>query len=158
MALGVFVGGVEEGGAALSRAISLDPNLALARIWNGFVQLNLGDGDAAIEQFQIGLRMSPLDPRIYMAQIGMAIAHFLAGRYEEGSLWAKIAVQQNPNFVGAHRILMACHAMAGRLEEARQAWAVARQIDPTQRISTVMNRLHFRRSKDLQLVVEAFGI
>ena len=102
--------------------------------------------------------MSPLDPRIFMAQHGMATAHFLAGRYEDGLLWAKIAVQQNPNYVGAHRTLMACHAMAGRLEEARQAWAVARKIDPNQRISTVMNRLHFRRSKDLQLFAEAFRI
>jgi TolB-like protein/class 3 adenylate cyclase/Flp pilus assembly protein TadD len=158
MALGLFVGEVEEGAALLSRAISLDPNLALARIWSGFVQLFLGDGDAAIEQFQIGLRMSPLDPRIFMAQHGMATAHFLGGRYEDGLLWAKIAVQQNPNYVGAHRTLMACHAMAGRLEEARQAWAVARKIDPNQRISTVMNRLHFRRSKDLQLIAEAFRI
>jgi hypothetical protein len=70
-------------------------------------------------------------------------------------------------YVGAHRILMTCHAMAGRVEEARQAWAVARQIDPTQRISTVMNRSHFsivmnqshfRRPKDLQLFAEAFRI
>jgi len=65
--------------------------------------------------------MSPLDPLIFMAQNGMAAAHFLAGRYEDGLLWAKIAVQQNPDYVGGHRALMACHAMAGRVEEARQA-------------------------------------
>jgi len=109
---------MEEGALLLARAISLDPNLAVARIWYGLVQLNLGEGDAAIEQFQIGLRMSPLDPRIFLAQTGMASAHFLAGRYEDAFLWAKIAVQQNPNFVGAHRIMMSCHAMAGRVEEA----------------------------------------
>jgi tetratricopeptide (TPR) repeat protein len=158
LALGLFAGEVEEGAALLARAISLDPNLALARIWNGYVQLCLGDGDAAIEQFQIGLRMSPLDPRIFMAQRGMATAHFLAGRYEEASLWAKMVVQQNPGYVGAHRTLMACHAMAGRVEEARQAWAVARQIDPSQRISTAMKRWHFRRPKDIQLYAEAYRI
>src|SRR6266481_6272628 len=136
--LGLFLGEVEEGAALLARAISLDPNLAIARYWNGYVQLCLGDGDAAIEQFQIGLRLSPLDPLIFAAQNGMAAAHFLAGRYEDGLLWAKIAVQQNPDYVGGHRILMSCHAMAGRVEEARQAWAVARQIDPTQRISIVV--------------------
>jgi hypothetical protein len=53
----------------------------------------------------------------------MATAHFLAGRYEDGFSWAKIAVQQNPDYVGGHRILMSCHAMAGRVEEARRAWA-----------------------------------
>jgi adenylate cyclase len=156
-ALGLFVGELEEGAALLARAVSLDSNLAHARIWNGYVQLLLGGEDAAIKQFQIGLRMSPLDPRIFVAQTGMATAHFLAGRYEDGCAWAKIAVQQNPNFVGAHRNLMACHAMAGRIEEARQAWAVARQIDPTQRISTgVMNRWLSRRPQDIQRYIEAF--
>jgi adenylate cyclase len=153
------VGELDEGAALSARAISLDPNLAVARIWNGYVQLFLGDGDAAIEQFQIGLRLSPLDPRIFMAQNGMAVAHFLAGRYGDGSLWAKIAVQQNPDYVGAHRTLMACHAMAGRVEEARQAWAVARQIDPTQSISTVMNRLRLRwRPQDVQRYKDGYRI
>jgi pentatricopeptide repeat protein len=157
-ALGLFAGEVEEGAALLARAISLDPNLAAARYSYGWIQLYLGDGDAAIEQFQIGLRMSPLDPRIFMAQNGMANAYFLAGRYEDGSLWAKLAVQQNPNYVRAHRVMMSCHAMAGRVEEARQVWAVARQIDPTQRISTVIKGWHFRRPKDIQLYAEAFRI
>jgi pentatricopeptide repeat protein len=157
--LGLFVGEVEEGAALLARAISLDPNLAIARYWNGYVQLCLGDGDAAIEQFQIGLRLSPLDPLIFEAQNGMAAAHFLAGRYEDGCLWAKIAMQQQPNFVASHTNMMACHAMAGRVEEARQAWEVARQIDPTLSISTVIkNRWHFCRPKDIQLYTEAFRI
>jgi adenylate cyclase len=157
MALALFVGEVEDGAALLTRAITFDPNLALARIWNGWAQLGLGNQAAAIEQFQIGLRLSPLDPRIFVAQAGMAAANFLAGRYEEGCAWSKITVQQNPNFVGAHRNLVACHAMAGRIEEARQAWAVARQIDPSQRISTgFLNRLLRRRPQDVQRYTEAF--
>jgi adenylate cyclase len=156
LVLGLFVGKVEEAAGLLARAISLDPNLALARIWNGYVQLYLGDGDAAIGEFEVGLRMSPLDPRIFMAQVGMAAAHFLAHRYDDGSVWARIAMQQNPNFIWAHRLMMSCHAMAGRVEEARQAWDVARQIDPDQRISTIVNRLHYRRREDLQLFAEAY--
>jgi TolB-like protein/tetratricopeptide (TPR) repeat protein len=157
-ALGIFVGEVEEGAALLARAIDLDPNLAGARIWNGLVQLYLGNGDAAMEQFQVGIRMSPLDPHIPVAHYGLAMAHFLAGRYEDGCLWAKLAAQRNPDYVRAHRILMACHAMAGRVEEARQVWAVARKIDPTQRISTASQGWHFRRPKDRQLFVEAYRI
>jgi TolB-like protein/class 3 adenylate cyclase/Flp pilus assembly protein TadD len=158
MTLAVFVGEVEDGAALLTRAITFDPNLAVARIWNGFIQLGLGNQATAIEQFQIGLRLSPLDPRIFIAQTGMAAAHFLAGRYEDGCAWAKIAVQQNPNFVAAHRNLVACHAMAGRIEEARQAWAVARQIDPTQRISTGVVNRWLRRRQDVQRYTEAFRI
>jgi len=90
-----------------------------------------------------------------MAQNGIANAHFLAGRYEEGCLWAKTAAHQNPNYVGAHRMMMACHAMAGRIEEARRAWAIARQLYPGQRISTVMKRWPLP-PKDLQLYAEGF--
>jgi pentatricopeptide repeat protein len=156
--LGPFAGEVEEAAMLLARSVSLDPNLAVAQIWYGWVQLLLGDGNAAIQHFQIGLRMSPLDPRIFLAQHGMASAHFLASRYEEGKLWAKIAVQQNPNYIGAHRLLMSCHAMAGQVEEARRVWAAMRKMDPTLRISTAMKWQNFRRPRDIQLFEEAYRI
>jgi adenylate cyclase len=159
MTIALFVGEVEDGAALLTRAITLDPNLALARIWSGWAQLGLGNETDAIEQFQIGLRLSPLDPHIFMAQNGMAAAHFLAGRYDDGCAWAKSAVQQNPNLVGAYRNLIACHVMAGRLEEARQTWAALRQIDPAQRISAgVMYRWLLRRPREIQRYIEAFRV
>jgi adenylate cyclase len=126
---------VEDGANLLSRAIDLDPNLAFARTWSGWSQVYLGDGDAAIEQFHVALRLSPLDPRIFLSQTGVAYAHFLAGRYEDAASWATAAIRLQSNFLVAHRILMASHVMAGRITEARQVCAEALQIDPTQRIS-----------------------
>ena len=64
-ALAFVAGEVEEGAALVSRAITLDPNLAIARHWSGWVHLYLGDVDAAIEQFHVALRLSPLDPWIF---------------------------------------------------------------------------------------------
>ncbi|WP_245310718.1 adenylate/guanylate cyclase domain-containing protein, partial [Bradyrhizobium valentinum] len=60
-ALAYVVGEVEEGAALLTRAINLDPNLVIARQWSGFTHLWLGNVDAAIEQFKVALRLSPLD-------------------------------------------------------------------------------------------------
>jgi adenylate cyclase len=54
----------------------------------------MGEVDTAIDQFNMALRLSPLDPRIFLAHLGLAFAHFLAGRYDDGSLCAKIAIQQ----------------------------------------------------------------
>jgi tetratricopeptide (TPR) repeat protein len=71
-----FLGEVEEGAALGARAITLDPNLAAARYWGGWVHLYLGDVDAAIEQFQVASRLNPLDPRIFSVQTGLAYAHF----------------------------------------------------------------------------------
>jgi len=158
MVLAYVVGEVEEGAALLARAINLDPNLASARTWRGWTHIYLGEGDAAIEQFQIALRLSPLDPRIYSAQTGMAFAHFFGGRYEDATSWATVATRQQPNFVSAHRILTAALALSGRFDEARQACLHALQIDPTQRISGIADRTPFRRLADIERFAQAFRI
>jgi hypothetical protein len=48
--------------------------------------------------------------------------------------------------------------MAGRIDQARQACAVAMRIDPTQRISVSNARAPFRRSEDIDKLAQAFRI
>jgi len=151
-----LVGEAEEGAALVARAINLDPNLAIARYSGGMEHLWRGDVDAALKHFNAGLRLSPLDPRLFLHQTGIATAHFLAGRYEDGSSWAKSAVLQQPNWVGAHFILAACHAMAGRVEEARLVCAHVMQLDPALRISKIKARE--RRAEDSERLEQACRI
>jgi adenylate cyclase len=67
-------------------------------------------------------------------------------------------VRQQPNFVPGQRIMMACHAVAGRIDEARQACAAALRIDPTQRISVSNARAPFRRREDIEKLEQGFRI
>jgi len=152
------VGEVEEGAALLSRAITLDPNLAIARIWRGWIHLYLGEVDAAIAQFQVASRLSPLDPRIFIVHNGLAYAHFFAGRNEDASTWAATAVRQQQNYLSSQRILMACHAMSGRIEGAREICARLMQLNPDQRISLIKDRAPFRRVQDIERLAQAFRI
>jgi adenylate cyclase len=157
-ALAAVVGEVEEGAALLSRAINLDPNQTTARYWRGWIHIYLGEVDAAIEQFQVALRLNPLDPRIFAVQTGLAWAHFLAGRNEDASTWAATAVRQQPNYLSGQRAMMACHAMTGRLEEAREVCARALQLDPTQRISGIKDRVRLSRAQDIERLAQAYRI
>jgi TolB-like protein/class 3 adenylate cyclase/Flp pilus assembly protein TadD len=157
-ALAFVVGEVEEGAALVSRAITLDPNLAIARNWRGWIHLWLGEIDAAIAQFHVALRLSPLHPRINLAHAGLAYGHFFAGRNEEASSWAATAVRQQPNYLSAQRIMMACHAMSGRLEEAREVCARAMQLNPAQRISGIKNLGPYRRPEEIERLAQAFRI
>jgi adenylate cyclase len=156
--LAFVVGEVEEGAALVSRAITLDPNLAAARHWSGWAHLYFGDVDAAIKQFEVTLRLSPVDPRIFIAQSGLAYAHFFAGHNADATSWATAALRQHPNFRNAQFILAACHAMSGRIEEAREICARLMQLNPASRISRIQDRTRFRRAEDIDRLAQAFRI
>jgi tetratricopeptide (TPR) repeat protein len=132
--------------------------LAAARYWKGWAQIYLGNVDAAIEQFLAAIRLSPLDPRLFLSQTGMAYAHFFAGRYEEGLSWATSATQRQQNFPGAQRTLMVNLAMAGRIAEAHQVCDALLKADPTFCIADIVNRIPFRRPEDVEKLGQAYRI
>ena len=47
------------------------------------------------------MRLSPLDPFMFVAQNGIALVHFYAGRYEEASSWAEKALREVPDYLPA---------------------------------------------------------
>jgi TolB-like protein len=148
----------ETGSALAARAVALDPNLVMARLCAGWAQLYLGNVDMAIEQFSAAVRLSPIDPHLFLPQTGMASAHFFAGRYEERLLWATLASHRQPNFPGARRAIMVNLAMAGRIAEARRAYDAVLQVDPTLRISNIQSRAPLRRREDIEKLGQAYRI
>jgi TolB-like protein/Tfp pilus assembly protein PilF len=113
-----------------SAALDLNPNFAAAAGSIGFALALDGRSDEAIRHFEQALRMSPRDPFNSFFYVGIAAAHYLAGRYAEAIKWAKQAVQLRPGYIGAHRILCASLAQAGQAEEARTVLQTLRQMHP----------------------------
>ena len=61
-----------------------------------------------------------------------------------------MALQDDPDFQPGLRIDAASNAMAGRPEQAHKAVARLRQLDPTQRVSSLKDLLGpYRRDEDL---------
>ncbi|MEA2895526.1 MAG: hypothetical protein QOJ84_1141 [Bradyrhizobium sp.] len=156
MALAYVVGHLEEGAGYLKKGTELDPNFAPGWFWRGWVQLYLGEAGAT-EHFHRAIRLSPLDSRIAIAYAGLAFSYFFAGQYDEALLWAKTALRENPEYVPGLRIAMACHALSGRLAEAKEACSRAMRSDPTQRISNIRDT-PFRRDEDVARLAEGFRI
>jgi len=138
------------GGAALiDRAQGLNSNLAEAWFYGGWVKNYLGEPKLAIERFARAMRLSPLDPWVTGMRAGTAHAHFLLGRYDEAASWAAMALQDRPDFQPGLRIAAASNAMAGRPEQAHQAVARLRQLNPALRVSTLKAVLGPWRADDL---------
>lgn len=140
---------LDNGPAILDRALSLNPNHALALINAGWTKAFLGEPDMAIKHVTDAMRLSPLDPMSFRTLGAVALAHFVAGRYDEASLWAEKALRARANFLPAIRDLAASSALAGRGSDAQVAMARLREIAPAMRVSTVKEWQPFRRPDDL---------
>jgi tetratricopeptide (TPR) repeat protein len=154
--LAYVVHDVEVGATLIDRALLLNPNLAEAWHFSGWVRIYLGEPEIAIEHLTHAMRLSPVDPLTFVALMAIAFAHFFAGRYEDASSWAEKALAASPPrlrekavYHPALLIAAASNALAGRLEEAQNAIAQSRQISPTAHISNLKNQIPLRRPDDL---------
>jgi TolB-like protein/Flp pilus assembly protein TadD len=153
-ALAYVVHDVDAGAAFIDRALRLNPNLADAWHFSGWVRVYLGEPELAIEHFARAMRLSPLDPLTFIAQIGIAFAHFFAGRYDDASSWAEKALREKPEYHPALRIAAASNALAGRMDEAHSAMARSLRLHPTPHISNLKDQFPLRRSEDLARYTE----
>ena len=152
--LGHVVGDLQGGAILINRALVLNPNLATAWLLSGWIRGFLGEPEVAIEHLARAMQLSPLDPLIFLAQGGMAWAHFVAARYDEASSWAEKAVREQANYVSGMRMAAASHALAGRLEEGQKVMARVRQIIPELRVSNLKNVMSFQRPEDFTRYAE----
>jgi adenylate cyclase len=136
-ALAYVVLDLEVGAALIDRALVLNSNSAEAWHYGGWAKTFLGEHEAAIERFARALRLSPFDPRVTGMRVGTAVAHFFLGRYDQAASWAAMVLQDNPDHQPGLRVAAASNAMAGRLEQAHQAMARLRQLNPALRVSTL---------------------
>jgi TolB-like protein len=153
-ALAFVAGDLDSGVVFLDRALVLNANLAPAWTLSGWLRAYRGEPDVAIEHHANAMRLSPLDPIIYHMQVGTAFAHMLAGRYNEALSWAEPPFRAEPEYLPAAGILAAARALAGRVQEARQAMQHLRRIDPALRISNLRQRHPIRRAEDLAKFAE----
>ena len=78
-------------------ALDLNPNFAAAAGSVGFALALDGQSEEAIRRFEQAMRMSPRDPFNSFFFVGIAAAHYLAGRYTDAINWAQQAVQLRPD-------------------------------------------------------------
>lgn len=147
-------GDVDEGAVLIDRALVLNPNLAWAWYFNGWIKLYLGVPEAAIAHSTRAMRLSPHDIHIFNMQTVVAYAHLVAGRYNEAITWAEMALRERSSHVSALRVLAASCALSGRHEQARKTMARLRELNPALRLSNLMDYIPLRRAEDFGLLAD----
>jgi tetratricopeptide (TPR) repeat protein len=85
--------------AVLDRALTLNPNAATAWMARGLIHALRNQSEPAIEALERALRLSPFDPLGFNSAGNIAIAHVLAGRFEQAIQWADRALHDQPRYI-----------------------------------------------------------
>jgi tetratricopeptide (TPR) repeat protein len=115
--------------ALVDRALTLNPNYARGWLLSGVLRNWAGQPDIAIEHAKRSLRLSPR-ARVGPSLFVIGYAHFLGRRFDEAVPELLLAIQEDQSYPGPYRVLAACYAYKGRLNEAREDLERLRTITP----------------------------
>jgi TolB-like protein len=137
----------------IDRALALNPSFALGWNVSGLLRLYAGQPDLAIEHLETSLRLSPRE-RIGRPLYLMGVAYFLKREFDEAAAKLVLAVQDDPGFPATYRVLAACYAHMGRLDEAHAIVATLRAITP----QIVPSVLPWRNPEDRELLLSGLRL
>ena len=107
----------------LERAVTLDSNAAWAWSRLGWLENYADQPQKAIENFERALRLSPIDPMNFNNYVGLGSAHEVAQEYDKAAAFYRRALEERPNAGWIYRNLASSLSGAGRVEEAKHAFA-----------------------------------
>ena len=79
--------------------------------------------ERAIEKFERALRLSPLDPMNFNNHVGIGSAHEVAQDYDKAAAFYRRGLEERSHATWIYRALASSLAGAGRMEEAKEAYA-----------------------------------
>jgi TolB-like protein/Tfp pilus assembly protein PilF len=114
----------------MRRAIDLNPSFAGGHFALAQALLWAGQPGHALPRLELAERLSPKDPLLYGFLNWTAFCHFTLGDFAAAEATARRSIQLQPNDRWSRLGLAAALVGAGRLDEARDAVAAARALEP----------------------------
>jgi adenylate cyclase len=140
---------------AFDRSFALSSSSALALGFSSVVRAWKGDDAIAIEQANRALRLSPFDPLIYLPYVGLAYAHFAAGRFEEAVSAASLASQSNPRFSVPQILHAAALGGLDRREDAMNVVQRLLELQPGITVATAILSARYINPKNIDALENA---
>ena len=134
--------------AEFRRALELNPNFAAAHGYLGWTLAFDGQSDEATKHLEEAIRMSPHDPQNAIFNTGLAVVHYLEGRYAKAVEYSSKSLQQRSAFTAGYRIHVASLAQNGQIDEAREALARLKEMHPDLSIAWIERNVPYTLRAD----------
>lgn len=109
---------LREAIALHDRALSLNPNLAMAWALSAIAFAYMGDAEEAERRNNRYKKLSPLDPHAFFYDAFFILIHLLKRDYESAVAIGRSVIEMNPSFSATYKPYLAALGHLGRVQEA----------------------------------------
>lgn len=145
---------LREAIALHERALSLNPNLAMAWDLSAVSYAYLGDWEEAERRLSRYKRLSPLDPHAFFYDTALIIVALIKRDYESAVVVGRAVTEMNPSFSAALKPYVAALGHAGRLQEATMVRHRLLALEPSFSVQRFIAGSPFERDADRDLYAE----
>jgi tetratricopeptide (TPR) repeat protein len=131
----------------ITRALTLNPNLARAWANSGWINVWSGRPAEAVEHMSRSIRLDPMSPRVGR-HTTLAHAYFFLDRYDDALQVSQGLLQHNLDLHPGLRVGAASAAFAGKTDLAQELVACLMEVDPAIRVSCLQDYLGPYRSPE----------
>jgi DNA-binding SARP family transcriptional activator/TolB-like protein/Tfp pilus assembly protein PilF len=136
------------------RAISLNPNLAIAWCFSGFALTYLGDHETALARMRQAIQLSPSDPHLFFFLAAIIMPHLLRGEYHEAADAGRKAIELNPWFSSSFKGHLAVLGHLGCREEAASVKERLLKLEPDFTVRDAIRRSPMCVPEDVERYAE----
>jgi DNA-binding SARP family transcriptional activator/TolB-like protein len=140
------------------RAISLNPNLAIAWCFSGFTLSYLGDQKAALARMAQAIRLSPSDPHLFFFQAAVIMPYLLSGAYHDAAAAGRKAIELNPWFSSSFKGQLAALGHLGRDKEAANVLVRLLKLEPAFTVEDAIRRSPMSLPEDMERYAEGLRL
>ena len=140
------------------RAITLNPNLALAWCYSGLAHCYLGQHQEAIRRIEHAKRLSPHDPHGFFFDTSLALPLLLTGQYEAAARVSRQARDRHAGLSSTHKLLLAALGHMGANREAASVRKALLELEPNFSIHAAVARSPLMRPDDLDCYVRGLRL
>ncbi len=136
------------------RALSLNPNLAMAWALSGVAHAYLGDWEEAERRVTRYKKLSPLDPHAFFYDTAFIIVALLKRDYESAVIAGRAVSEMNPSFSAAYKPYLAALGHLGREQEATMIRDRLLSMEPDFTIERFLATTPLERESDRDFYAE----
>ena len=139
---------LHEAIALHERALSLNPNLAMAWALSAIAYAYAGDPEEAERRNNRYKKLSPLDPHAFFFDAFFILIHLLKRDYESAVAVARAVTEMNPSFSATYKPYLAALGHLGRTQEAVVVRRRLLAIEPDFTVARFIASSPLERSSD----------